>query len=129
MLKLSRYYFTLLIATLFFVATNHCAFESLFSEHSSVAAECSSHSKEDPASHSEGNPCTPTFATYQSQIELVPVALVFNDSLLSHLLSVFATPSFNFTSSEFSARQENSLNKLDPLVSLSIASNAPPASA
>lgn len=132
---MARKYLSLLtpLFILFWVAgTNHCAIEFLFSSGTpSTQGECEKHSEKSPDSHQEGQPCISKALISSDKPNLTGVKLV-QDSLapvnlfLQALVSGFKddTQVSNFLLYD---------SALEPyggrLVSLTIASNAPPTTA
>lgn len=130
------------VMLLWFVATYHCAFEQLISEHgnqlvsqsttssdSSSPSECPSHTPGDPSSHSEGESCGVALQTSSSnefreatQVALIPVVdaflAAFNNSL-GYSYSFHSNSSASFETADSMALSQRAH-------SLSIAPNAPP---
>lgn len=117
------------------VGMNHCIFESLFCSSSSEQAasqaadprsdDCQSHPKGDPASHAEGQACVSNVVNVSFQTQLVPADILnnFRNLISTSLVSLDAN---QFQSIDFHQDYVKD-TVLDPLVSLSISSNAPPA--
>ena len=113
-----------MIALLWVVSVNHCAFESLFSNSKVAQTDCTSHSKNGPDSHAEGQPCAVKALSAQQQTDLVPVHLY--SVLVSNIFPYKLPAQLNI----FQLYDPNPTGVgwvlLNPLISLSIASNAPP---
>lgn len=118
---------TPILLLLWLVAVNHCAFESLFSAKSPVQSEdCHSHPKEDPSSHPEGLPCTQQTLVSSSQ----QISFELSHVVLSEILILNEQPvKLIFVNKSFIDRDDISSVGLTHLLSLSIASNAPPITA
>lgn len=124
MLKTRLHIVSVLAALLWVVSGNHCAWESLLSSpENSTQSDCQSHSKTDPNSHSEGQPCGTKLVVWSStEILALKPEFVESSNLFWALLSL---PQHFPTITNISDRTVIPI-KPDPLLSLSIASNAPP---
>lgn len=102
---------------------NHCALEGLFSSKNPVQSDCQSHPEGDPGSHPEGSPCSQSVISSFKQ-STVAQALVSVDLIPQTNLSE-PTASLQVL---LSAREVEDIALADTtlLISLSIASNAPP---
>lgn len=134
---MARRYFSILVplfVLLWIAGTNHCAFESLFSaDVSNAQGDCQSHPENSSDSHKEGQPCvTKLLPATGEQIQAKVISDLSNSLqnfnyivLLSRLML-----SEQYTSAAPPAsRGDPHKASYQSLVSLSIASNAPPATA
>lgn len=126
---LHRISLALLFVLLFIVGTNHCAFEALFSRNiCAQGSNCPLHDPADSGSHKEGHPCgtQQNISTSKSLINSGLEAAPIFDHTVADLLSSRNLVGPKIILSMCQDWQRNLSDPDDPLVSLSIASNAPP---
>ena len=124
MLKGRLYIVSILTALLWVASVNHCALESLFSPDKTAQSVCTSHSEGDPGSHNEGQPCAVKVVAAKPQIETSQANIAV--SLLSTISFLVNSPEPRHFESLIDTSTDVRRGILDPLLSLSIASNAPP---
>ena len=132
---MARKYFSILgplFVLLWIAGTNHCALEYVFGANaSSTQGECESHPDKSSDSHQEGQPCaTKSLVAGGEQLQITAKVAVDEHTLVR---AVYAAVLMFAEVQHLRAQQFTSDLLHDPfsqpLISLSIASNAPPVSA
>ncbi|MBP9838350.1 MAG: hypothetical protein KBC84_06515 [Proteobacteria bacterium] len=119
---------SLLIAIFWVLASNHCAFENqiLGSEDTQSSDECAGHQNQDPKSHAEGKPCSLEAINTQQQ-KLVHSPYIFVG--LFQIIVPYSNET-NLGNKNVLVKTQTDIHPIgsNALISLSIASNAPPVS-
>lgn len=135
LISMARRYFSILgplFVLLWIAGTNHCALEYVFGANSSTSqGECESHPDKSSDSHQEGQPCaTKSLVAGGEQLQIKAKVAVGEQTLVR---AVYAAVLMFAEVRQLRAQQLTNDLLHDPfsqpLISLSIASNAPPVSA
>ena len=135
LISMARKYFSILgplFVLLWIAGTNHCALEYVFGANaSSTQGDCESHPDKSSESHQEGQPCaTKSLVAGGEQLQIKVTVAASEPTLVQ---AVYAAV-LMFADEQHSKTHQLANDLLhdpfsQPLISLSIASNAPPVSA
>lgn len=116
-----------LIAILWMAGANHCVIESIFSESESSREDCPAHAPSDSASHSEGQPCgAKQITTHRVALTSGVIDNASDFAALGISLGHVEDHVRLSTKHSILAAESPSIPISNRLVSLCIASNAPP---
>ena len=125
---LARRLLPILISLLWVAGIHHCAFEACADAGAPAEQECPSHASDDPASHTEGTPCSISMIEAQGTALFAPVVMKAAPFFPITALAIFTLAALE-PPQDFSSALDEPPFPQRPLSPLCIASNAPPSRA